>query len=160
MLEKWYDKYIGHIYEALTGDRIYTNIQRYYVETDLLYLHNKERKDDLIFSEELQIIAEEHADWMKKSKRLSHTGQDRSSVSTRAKNTNIKFSYIGENIASGQRTPEKVFDAWMNSRGHRRNILNSNYTHCGFGRSGNYWCAVYAKLSDQEEIFGEMLSPV
>ena len=54
---------------------------------------------------------------------------------------NIAYSTIGENIALGQRSPEEVVDAWMNSEGHRRNILNSKFTHIGVGYSskGHYW---------------------
>ena len=51
----------------------------------------------------------------------------------------------GENIAYGQRTPAAVMDAWMNSSGHRANILNSSYTHIGVGycERGNYWTQMF-----------------
>jgi uncharacterized YkwD family protein len=45
----------------------------------------------------------------------------------------ISFSYAGENIAAGQKTPQEVMNAWMNSSGHRANILNPNYTKIGVG---------------------------
>lgn len=53
----------------------------------------------------------------------------------------IQYTSAGENIAKGQRTPEEVVNAWMNSPGHRANILNSDYTHIGVGyvEQGNYW---------------------
>ncbi|RHW41651.1 sporulation protein [Neobacillus notoginsengisoli] len=53
----------------------------------------------------------------------------------------ITYSYAGENIAMGQRTPQEVVTAWMNSEGHRQNILNPNFTHIGVGHiaQGNYW---------------------
>lgn len=53
----------------------------------------------------------------------------------------ITYTYAGENIAMGQRTPQEVVTAWMNSEGHRQNILNPNYTHIGVGHiaEGNYW---------------------
>lgn len=53
----------------------------------------------------------------------------------------ISYKSAGENIAQGQRTPEEVVQAWMNSAGHRANILNSGFTHIGVGyvESGNYW---------------------
>lgn len=52
----------------------------------------------------------------------------------------ISYTYAGENIAAGQRTPQEVVQAWMNSPGHRRNILSPNYTHIGVGfvRGGSY----------------------
>lgn len=45
----------------------------------------------------------------------------------------IEYQYAGENIAAGQVSPEAVMEAWMNSQGHRENILNPNYTHIGVG---------------------------
>jgi len=44
------------------------------------------------------------------------------------------FAGVGENIAYGYRTPAEVMNGWMNSSGHRANILNSNYTHIGVGK--------------------------
>jgi uncharacterized protein YkwD len=53
----------------------------------------------------------------------------------------------GENVAYGQRTPQEVMTAWMNSPGHRRNILNSRYTQIGVGSVDNgrsiYWTQVF-----------------
>lgn len=47
----------------------------------------------------------------------------------------------GENLAGKIKTPEKVVDAWMNSPGHRKNIMNPQYSQIGVGyvSSGNYW---------------------
>lgn len=45
----------------------------------------------------------------------------------------ITFQYAGENIASGYRTPEEVVKGWMDSPGHRANILKPEYTHIGIG---------------------------
>jgi uncharacterized YkwD family protein len=58
-----------------------------------------------------------------------------------------KYSYAGENIAQGQKTPKEVMTAWMNSTGHRANILNSNYTEIGIGyvADGNYWTQQFGK---------------
>lgn len=49
----------------------------------------------------------------------------------------VSYSYAGENIAMGQRTPEEVVQAWMNSTGHRENILSSNFTKIGVGMVQN-----------------------
>jgi uncharacterized protein YkwD len=51
----------------------------------------------------------------------------------------------GENIAWGQRTPAAVVQDWMNSPGHRRNILNCDFTTIGVGfdSRGNYWTQVF-----------------
>ncbi|MDP4505978.1 CAP domain-containing protein [Nonomuraea turcica] len=52
----------------------------------------------------------------------------------------------GENIAYGQRSAAAVMDDWMNSPGHKRNILDCSYTHIGVGyvASGSYWTQVFA----------------
>jgi uncharacterized protein YkwD len=54
------------------------------------------------------------------------------------------WSYLGENIAGGQQTADEVFEAWMNSSGHRSNILSANYADIGVGMAlggyfGIYW---------------------
>jgi uncharacterized YkwD family protein len=51
----------------------------------------------------------------------------------------IKYSYAGENIAKGQRSPQEVMTAWMNSAGHRQNILNSHYTKIGVAYYNGEW---------------------
>lgn len=49
----------------------------------------------------------------------------------------VKYQTAGENIAKGQPTPQEVVQAWMNSPGHRANILNGSYTHLGVGYVAN-----------------------
>ncbi|NOU64882.1 LysM peptidoglycan-binding domain-containing protein [Paenibacillus sp. LMG 31461] len=51
----------------------------------------------------------------------------------------IPYSYAGENIAKGQQTPDAVMTAWMNSSGHRANILSPNYTQIGVGYYNGEW---------------------
>ncbi len=62
----------------------------------------------------------------------------------------INYKTAGENIAKGQKTPSQVVTAWMNSTGHRANILNPNYTHMGIGfvNSNNttYWTQMFVKF--------------
>ncbi len=50
----------------------------------------------------------------------------------------ISYRSAGENIAEGQRSPEEVMNAWMNSEGHRKNILNPNFTTLGVGVAKTY----------------------
>lgn len=61
----------------------------------------------------------------------------------------VSYSYAGENIAAGQRTPEEVMNGWMNSSGHRANILNASYTELGVGIAvgsrGIYWVQLFRK---------------
>ena len=54
--------------------------------------------------------------------------------------------YLGENIAKGQRNPAQVVDAWMNSPGHRANILNGNFGYLGVGyySNGNAWVQLFS----------------
>lgn len=51
----------------------------------------------------------------------------------------IRYSYAGENIAKGQQTPEAVMKAWMNSTGHRQNILSPNFTQIGVAFYNGEW---------------------
>lgn len=62
----------------------------------------------------------------------------------------IRYSAAGENIAYGQRTPADVMNAWMNSPGHRSNILSPSYTEIGVGLATNkngvkYWTQMFIK---------------
>lgn len=63
----------------------------------------------------------------------SHTRPDGRKFSTVLTETGIKWRSCGENIAAGQSTPEEVVNAWMNSPGHRANILNPDYEYLGVG---------------------------
>ncbi|WP_219839241.1 CAP domain-containing protein [Paenibacillus sp. R14(2021)] len=51
----------------------------------------------------------------------------------------VTYSYAGENIAKGQRTPQEVMKAWMNSPGHKANILNSHYGKIGVAYYNGEW---------------------
>ena len=64
---------------------------------------------------------------------FSHTRPDGSSCFTILDEFGISYRAVGENIAMGQRTPEEVMDGWMNSSGHRANILNGTFTSIGVG---------------------------
>jgi|GEM_PF-1483432 len=74
---------------------------------------------------------------------FDHTRPDGRTCFTVLDDYNISYGYAGENIAMGQTTPEEVVTAWMNSSGHRANILNSNYTRIGVGFYNNYWCQLF-----------------
>ena len=74
---------------------------------------------------------------------FSHTRPNGSSCFTALEAAGVRYSGAGENIAYGQKSPEDVVNAWMNSPGHRANIMNKNFTTIGVGcyKSGNtyYW---------------------
>ena len=78
---------------------------------------------------------------------FSHTRPNGSSFSSVLKENGITFRGAGENIAWGQRTPEAVVNTWMNSEGHRANILNKNFTSIGVGYYLNgstpYWVQLF-----------------
>lgn len=74
---------------------------------------------------------------------FSHTRPDGSSCFTAARELGVSYRAAGENIAYGYSTPEQVVKGWMNSEGHRKNILSSSFSKIGIGcyKSGNvlYW---------------------
>ncbi|MEW8987156.1 MAG: CAP domain-containing protein, partial [Bacillus sp. (in: firmicutes)] len=76
---------------------------------------------------------------------FSHTSPTYGSPFDMMKQFGIAYQYAGENIAMGQRTPEEVVQAWMNSEGHRKNILSANFNYIGVGyiESGNYWTQMF-----------------
>lgn len=78
---------------------------------------------------------------------FSHTRPNGSSFSTILKEMNISYQAAGENIAYGQKTPEAVVNAWMNSSGHRANIMSKNFNKLGVGCyiSNNvvYWTQIF-----------------
>ena len=78
---------------------------------------------------------------------FSHTRPNGSSFSSILKEMNISYQAAGENIAYGQKTPEAVVNAWMNSSGHRANIMSKNFNKLGVGCyiSNNvvYWTQIF-----------------
>jgi len=94
---------------------------------------------------ELARVANHKSQDMHDYKYFDHTSPTYGSPFTMMKNYGIQYKSAGENIAMGQSTPEQVVKAWMNSPGHRANILNKNYTHIGVGyvKDGNYWTQMF-----------------
>lgn len=115
----------------------------------VLQLVNQERKNAglsaLTTNKNLTNAANKRAAETVKS--FSHTRPNGSSFSTVFDEFNINPMAGGENIAYGQRTPEEVVNAWMNSSGHRANILNSNFNKLGVGvhkENGTiYWSQLF-----------------
>lgn len=72
---------------------------------------------------------------------FSHTSPTYGSPFDMMKQFGISYRTAGENIAMGYRTPEAVMEGWMNSSGHRANILNGSFTEIGVGyvADGSYW---------------------
>lgn len=78
-------------------------------------------------------VAHAYSQYMCDAGFFSHTGQDGSTPMSRLQAAGAQFSGAGENIAAGQPTPASVMQGWMQSSGHRSNILNSMWTHLGVG---------------------------
>ena len=79
---------------------------------------------------------------------FDHTSPTYGSPFDMMKKFNISYNTAGENIAMGQKTPSEVMNSWMNSSGHRANILNSTYTELGVGiqKDSNgtiYWTQMF-----------------
>jgi uncharacterized protein YkwD len=82
-------------------------------------------KKALTVDSKLNTAAEKHSDDMAFNDFFSHTGSDGSRVGARVSAAGYDWRSVGENIAAGQSTPQKVFDAWKASSGHRANMLGS-----------------------------------
>jgi uncharacterized protein YkwD len=103
----------------------------------VLELVNKERErsgvSPLQLNSQLNQAAQSHSEDMALKDYFSHTGRDGREFDDRILATGYRFSAAAENVAAGQHTPEDVLQAWMNSSGHRHNILNSSYKDIGIG---------------------------
>lgn len=123
------------------------------VAQELLRLVNAERQrvnaPPLVLNANLAIAAQRHSQDMATHRRMSHTGSDGSTMQSRIEATQYNWSTIGENVAMGQPTAAAVITAWMNSPGHRRNILNPAFTELGVGYAQGggrpYWTQVFAR---------------
>jgi uncharacterized protein YkwD len=92
----------------------------------------------------LTTAARGHSQDMATRNYFDHNTPDGVTPWTRINNAGYKFSQAAENIAEGQSTPASVMDAWMNSEGHRANILNCGLRNIGVGLAYNgshtpYW---------------------
>jgi uncharacterized YkwD family protein/spore coat assembly protein SafA len=81
---------------------------------------------------------------------FSHTSPTYGSPFRMMESFGIKYSSAGENIAYGQKTPQQVMTAWMNSPGHRSNIMSPSYSQIGVGYATNksgtpYWTQMFIR---------------
>ena len=119
------------------------------IEQQVVDLVNKERVANglkpLSVDWEVARVAEHKSQDMLNKNYFSHTSPTYGSPFDMLKNYGIKYRSAGENIAKGQRSAQEVVNAWMNSSGHRANILNSSYTHIGVGyvSNGHYWTQLF-----------------
>lgn len=136
--------YPGQILNIPTTDSSITSYER-----EVIRLVNQKRREngvgELIYDWELCRVARIKSQDMKDNGYFSHNSPIYGSPFQMMKNFGIKYKSAGENIAKGQATPEAVVNAWMNSSGHRANILNPSFTHIGVGYAsgGSYWTQMF-----------------
>ncbi|WP_319020778.1 CAP domain-containing protein [Bacillus sp. B1-b2] len=117
----------------------------------VIELTNEERKKQglgaLQAYPELSNVADVKAKDMYEKGYFSHTSPTYGSPFDMMRDFGITYQSAGENIAKGQRSPEEVVKAWMNSEGHRANILSDKYTHIGVGfeEPGFEWVQMFVK---------------
>ena len=121
-------------------------------QKEVVRLVNVERSKkglrELSFNTQLSNVATLKSQDMINKNYFSHTSPTYGSPFDMMKQFNISYRTAGENIAKGQRTPAEVVNAWMNSQGHRENILSPNFTEIGIGvaKSSNgtlYWTQMF-----------------
>ncbi|MER7800533.1 CAP domain-containing protein [Streptomyces parvulus] len=116
-------------------------------EAQVLALVNEERAaagcSPVTANDRLTRAADDYSDVMASSGVMSHTGPDGSTMASRVEAAGYQWSTLGENIARGQADAASVMDSWMNSEGHRANILNCSFKELGvgvhFGDGGPWW---------------------
>lgn len=125
------------------------NIQLSYIE-QIVELVNEARAENGLAPVTLKEDVSEAAQvrTMEIQTSFSHTRPNGSHFSTALKEAGVNYRGAGENIAWGQPSPEEVMDAWMNSAGHRANILNASFTSIGVGHyqnsnGVNYWTQLF-----------------
>ncbi|MBO3746345.1 CAP domain-containing protein [Streptosporangiaceae bacterium NEAU-GS5] len=124
------------------------------VENEVVRLTNAERAKagcgPLTHDARLRKAALGHSADMSAQNYFDHTSKDGRSFADRIKATGYRFTAAGENIAKGYRTAADVVTGWMNSPGHRANILNCTYKDIGVGyvaAGGPYWTQDFGRSS-------------
>ena len=124
------------------------------LETEVVRLVNVERaragRPTLVETSTLSNVARTKSNDFIKNNYFSHTSPTYGSPFDMLKSFGISYTAAAENIASGQRTAAEVMNSWMNSTGHRANILNSTYNQIGVGvardSKGNlYWTQMFIR---------------
>lgn len=118
-------------------------------EQEVIRLVNEIRAENglkaLSYDWELGRVARYKSQDMKDNKYFAHNSPVYGTPFQMIRNFGISYRSAGENIARGYATPQAVVNGWMNSSGHRANILNANFTHIGVGyvSGGNYWTQMF-----------------
>lgn len=118
-------------------------------ENEVIRLVNEQRAKHglkaLSTNWELSRVARYKSQDMVDHRYFSHTSPTYGTPFQMIKDFGLSYRTAGENIAYGQQTPRSVVDSWMNSSGHRANILNTSYTQIGVGyvSHGHYWTQMF-----------------
>lgn len=121
-------------------------------EQEILKLVNAERSKQglspLTLDWELSRVAKFKSEDMRDNNYFSHTSPTYGSPFQMMKSFGISYKSAGENIAAGQQSSAEVMQSWMNSSGHKANILSKNYTKLGVGKAtggsyGTYWTQMF-----------------
>lgn len=123
------------------------------MEEQVVDLVNKERAlyglNPLTMNWELSRVARYKSDDMRDNNYFDHQSPTYGSPFDMLQKFNISYRTAGENIAKGQKTAQAVVTAWMNSEGHRKNILSTNFTEIGVGYSEGkgttFWTQMFIK---------------
>ncbi|MEL6776143.1 MAG: CAP domain-containing protein [Cyanobacteria bacterium J06597_16] len=131
--------------------------------SELLTLTNQARQaagvGNLRFSYQLGQSAQGYAEDLATQNFFSHTGKDNSTLKDRISAVGYKYARAGENLAAGQSSAQTAFQDWMNSEGHRKNILQPDFMEVGFGLFdttgssdyGRYWVQHFGKPQDNQQ---------
>ncbi|MFD9980787.1 CAP domain-containing protein [Streptomyces massasporeus] len=151
---------VAHVHDGPSGDTYWTALWARPFTPDglagtaaaVIDLTNRERTryglPPLSADPSLTTAAQAHSADMVARAFYAHTAPDGSRPWDRAAAAGSTRRSIGENIACGQRSPADVVEGWMNSPGHRANILKPGFTHIGVGfagggRAGLYWTQLF-----------------
>lgn len=118
-------------------------------EDQVVTLVNQERSkaglSPLTHRADVKNVAHKKAQDMINSNYFSHNSPNYGSPFDMLKTFGISYQTAGENIAKGQASPEAVMNSWMNSTGHRANILNGQYNAIGVGFYHGAWVQMFIK---------------
>lgn len=133
--------------QVLTIPQVSSSVTDY--ENEVIRLINEIRKENglntLSTNWELSRVARYKSQDMRDNQYFAHNSPVYGTPFQMIKAFGISYRTAGENIAYGYKTPQAVVDGWMNSSGHRANILNASFTQIGVGyvANGNYWTQMF-----------------
>jgi uncharacterized YkwD family protein len=123
-------------------------------EAKVIELVNQERQQNGLepyqSNQQLSNVARTKSKDMRDKNYFSHQSPTYGSPFEMLKQFNVQYRAAGENIAKGQQTPAEVVNSWMNSPGHRRNILSQQFTQIGVGFAQNkqgetFWTQLFIR---------------